>query len=92
MFWRRKPDPVLRALQILTEKVDKLMLDFTSIDADLASLQQEINQVSDAVKAGNNAAADNAANVAALAQRDAQIKAMRDQLAAVLAPASAPAA
>jgi predicted nucleic acid-binding Zn-ribbon protein len=88
MFWRRrKPDPVLLALQALTEKVDKMALDFTSIDADLASLQQEINQVADAVKAGNTAAADNAANVAALAQRDAQIKAMRDQLAAIMAPA-----
>ena len=78
---------VMRQLKILTEKVDQMVLDFSALDADIASLSSEVAQLISVTKANGTAAADDAANVAALAQRDATIKSLRDQIAAALAPA-----
>ena len=100
LFFRGKPKPeskpepiptnvlVLRSIQALNQKVDTLMaqLDFTSYDADVVSLKSEVAQLISVVQTGNTAAADEAANVAALLARDAEIKALRDQIAAALAP------
>lgn len=65
-----------------------MALDFTAFDADLSSLKQEVSSIAAAIAAANQATADKAADQAALAQRDADIKALRDQLAALTAPAS----
>jgi hypothetical protein len=79
---------ILALLQLVTEKVNSMALDFTSFDADLTSLKQEVAAVATALAAAKQTAADKAADEAALAQRDADIKALRDQLAALTAPAA----
>ena len=66
-----------------------MALDFTSFDADLASLKQEVSTVATLIQAANQAVADKATDVAALAQRDADLKALRDQLAALTPPTPA---
>jgi len=93
MSWRRKsPDPtqqLLSLVQILTAKVDQMALDFTALDADISSLKQEVAQAISLIQANASNAASAAADAAALAQRDADIKMLCDQLAAALAPAPA---
>lgn len=80
---------VMRQLTTLTQKVDKMALDFTAYDADVVSLKQEIDQLVAVVQASKTASADLAAAQAAIADRDATIKALRDQIVAALAPAPA---
>ena len=92
MLWSQPPQPnlhdVMRLLKTLTEKVDKMPLDFAPIDADIASLKQQVAQAVALIQESAANSASAAADAAALAQRDADIKALRDQLAAVLAPAA----
>lgn len=79
---------VLRELQTLNEQVRQMALDFAAFDADLASLKQEVSTVAALITSANQAMADKAADAAALVQREAEIKALRDQLASLTIPAA----